>query len=384
MTCDGDRGANEDKASKLEDPSAKFDLQISVLIPTYMEAESLPELVERIETALNGASFEIVVIDDNSPDGTAEVASRLSERFGNIRVVSRPGKMGLGSAVVEGLRVARSRFVAVMDADLQHPPEILPQMLRKLMEGYDVVIASRFVAGGGVEGLSSWRKLVSKGATLLAHISLSKSRGVADPLSGYFAFDKAAIGEAELNPIGYKILLEVLAKGNYKSVFELPYTFERRAKGKSKLGLREMLRYLKHLYALVRETKEYRRPINFVLVGLVGIFVNEGLLWLLTERLGLYYLISAAVGSEVSILSNFALNELFTFRDLTTDVSPRSELIRAFQYNWTRVVGMWLGLLTLFALTMFLGLHYLLANLLGIAVGLAWGYATSITIVWKG
>ncbi|MEM3466380.1 MAG: polyprenol monophosphomannose synthase [Thermoproteota archaeon] len=210
------------------------DIQLSIIIPTYMEAETLPRLVERVEKALKEIDFEIIIIDDNSPDGTADIAEKLSMKFGNIRVMSRPAKLGLGSAVMDGLKLARAQLIAVMDADLQHPPEALIKMLEGLRKGCDVVIASRYVKGGGVGGLSVWRRLISKGATILAHVSLPKTSLVSDPLSGYFAFNKKVIYGIKLNPIGYKILLEMLVKGKYERVCEIPYDFQRRAGGKSK------------------------------------------------------------------------------------------------------------------------------------------------------
>lgn len=363
--------------------SVEHSMQLSIIIPTYMEAETVPKLIERIEDALKGVDFEIIIIDDNSPDGTAGIAEGLNIKFGNIRVVRRPGKLGLGSAVTDGLRLARARLIAVMDADLQHPPEALTHMLEGLRRGCDIVIASRYVKGGGAEGLSAWRRLVSKGATILAHISLPKTSRVSDPLSGYFALHKKVINGIKLNPIGYKILLEILAKGRYGRVCEIPYSFQRRAGGRSKLGLREILLYLKHLYSLVKEASEYRRLISFMLVGLVGILVNEAILWFLTENFHLHYVFSASISAEASVLSNFALNEFFTFRDLVADSSLRSVFRRAFEYNWTRIVGICIELFTLHVLTVYSGLHYLLANLVGIALSLVWGYSTSISIVWK-
>ncbi len=358
-------------------------VQMSIIIPTYMEAETLSKLVERVEKTLVETDFEIIIVDDNSPDGTADIAEGLGMKFGNIRVIRRPGKLGLGSAVMDGLKLARSQLIAVMDADLQHPPEVLKHMLEELGKGCDVVIASRYVKGGGAQGLSVWRRFISKGATVLAHVSLPKTSRVSDPLSGYFALNKKVIHGIKLNPIGYKILLEILVKGKYGRVCEIPYNLQHRAGGRSKLGLREILLYLKHLYSLTKEASEHRRLINFVLVGLAGILVNETILWFLTEHLYLHYVFSASISAEVSVLSNFALNEVFTFRDLVADSSLRSVFRRVFEYNWTRIVGICIELFTLHVLTIFAGLHYLLANLVGIALSLAWGYSTSISIVWK-
>jgi len=154
---------------------------LSIIVPTYNEAENIGELIERIETSLKGLDFEVIVVDDSSPDGTAEIAEELGRAYRNVKVIKRPRKMGLASAALEGMREAKYRLIAVMDADLQHPPELLPKLLERAKEGYDIVIASRYVKGGGVEGWSLWRRLISRGATLLAHALFLETRKVKDP-----------------------------------------------------------------------------------------------------------------------------------------------------------------------------------------------------------
>ena len=228
---------------------------LSVIVPTYNEAENVRELIERIEASLKGLDFEVIVVDDSSPDGTAEIAEQLGKAYGNVRVIKRPRKMGLASAVLEGMKVAKHEFVAVMDADLQHPPELLPKLLEKAGKGHDVVIASRYVEGGGVERWSFWRRLISRGATLLAHALLPKTRNVKDPLSGFFLFKKSVVEGVELNPIGYKLLLEVLVRERYESVAEVPYVFKARRRGRSKLGLKEVLDYVVFLFKLMRQKR---------------------------------------------------------------------------------------------------------------------------------
>ena len=217
---------------------------LSIILPTYQEEENILELVARINQSLNSYSYELVVVDDNSPDGTAKLAEELNKTYGNIRVLKRPRKIGLASAIVDGIEIARGDVIAVMDADLQHTPELLPEMLRKIKEGYDVVVASRYVDGGKVEGWSLWRRLISRGAILLAHILLPKTRIVKDAMSGYFVFEKNVLDEIRLNPIGYKLLVEVLAKGKWSKVAEVPYTFKPRRRGKSKLGLKDATSYI--------------------------------------------------------------------------------------------------------------------------------------------
>ena len=195
--------------------------------------------------------YELVIVDDNSPDGTAELALELSRHY-PIRVIKRPGKLGLATAVVEGFKHARGEVLVVMDADLQHPPELVPELVRKVLyEGYDIAIASRYVKGGRIEGWSFTRRIVSKGAILLAHLLVPRTRGIKDPVSGFFAIKRSVIEGVELNPIGYKILLEILAKGRWTRVVEVPYTFKPRTRGKSKLSAKEIVNYLRHLLRLM-------------------------------------------------------------------------------------------------------------------------------------
>jgi len=225
-------------------------IEVSVIIPTYNERENIAELIERVEATLKGIPFELIIVDDNSPDGTSELAEYSDRKYGNIRVVRRVDRLGLGSAVAYGFGRAKAEIMVVMDADLQHPPELLSLMYKRIVEGHSLAIASRYVEGGGVEELSISRRLVSRGAGKLSHLLLPKTRSVKDPMSGFFMLRKEVINGVKLNPTGFKILLEILAKGKYDSVVEVPYTFKSRKRGKSKLNLREVLRYILLLFNL--------------------------------------------------------------------------------------------------------------------------------------
>lgn len=229
---------------------SKSECVLSVLIPTYNENRNLLELTKQIENNLLPLNFEIVFIDDHSPDGTADVAKNLAEVYDNIKTLIRPSKLGLGSAILDGLKVANGRFIAVMDADLQHSPDVLPVMYAEISRGYDIVVASRYVDGGGCESLTVSRKLISKGATYLAHILFSDTRKVRDVMSGYFMFKKNIVEGAKLNSTGYKMLLEFLVKCDYNRVSEVPYIFKNRFEGKSKLGPKEIFNYVVHLCKL--------------------------------------------------------------------------------------------------------------------------------------
>jgi len=223
-----------------------------ILVPTYEERDNLPTLLERIQaTLIDDENYEVIIIDDDSPDGTGRLADELARTYTNMKVVHRRRKGGLSSAVIDGLRIAEGTLFIIMDADLQHPPELLAEMLEKFLDGADLVIASRYTDGGGLEGWGSWRKTVSKGATLLAHVLLPRTRKVRDPLFGYFSVRKQVLDCVKLNPLGYKLLLEILVKGKHSHVIDVPYVFRPRMKGKSKLKPSECVNYLLHLLRLV-------------------------------------------------------------------------------------------------------------------------------------
>ncbi len=197
--------------------------------------------------------FEIIIVDDNSPDRTAEFAEELNKVYGNIKVVKRDGKFGLSSAVLDGFEKAGAGTLAVLDADLQHPPELLPKIYEKILSGDDMAVASRYVTGSAIEGWSLRRKIVSRAAAGLAHMLLPKAREVSDVMSGFFMLKREVIEEVVLDPVGYKILLEILARGTYNSVAEVPYVFGPRKSGRSHFGLREIWNYLIQIYRLVRQ-----------------------------------------------------------------------------------------------------------------------------------
>ncbi|MEL9991660.1 MAG: glycosyltransferase family 2 protein [Thermoproteus sp.] len=278
---------------------------ISVVVPTYNEVENIGPLVERLDVAFSGTPYEVVVVDDSSPDGTAEAAGELARRY-PVRVLVRPGRFGLSSAVVFGARAARGDVVVVMDADLQHPPELAPILARAVREGEaDLAVATRYGRGGGVAGWPAYRRLISRGATLLARLVLPEARALSDPESGFFAVRRSCL--ASVRPTGlYKILLDVLVQCRPERVVEVPYVFRPRRAGKSKLGVRHMADYLAQLMRL-----SGWRPFKFAAVGASGIAVAEAVLYALA---GLPYYIAALAAIEVSLTTNYLLNRLWTFR----------------------------------------------------------------------
>lgn len=221
--------------------------ELTVVVPTFNERENLPRLAEALFRALDGAGVrgELLVVDDDSPDGTAEAALRLAGRW-PVKVLVRKGRHGLSSAVLEGVAMARAPVVCVMDADLSHPPEAVPLLYFEVASGADIAVGSRLVEGGGVEDWPLGRRLISKGATLLAR----PLTPVHDPMSGFFCFRRSMISGARLEPEGYKILLEILARCDIVRAVEVPYVFRDRQFGKSKLTGSVMRQYLGHLLRL--------------------------------------------------------------------------------------------------------------------------------------
>ncbi len=223
---------------------------LSIIVPTYNERDNLPLLVGRLFDALGGSGIdaELIVVDDNSPDGTAAVAEALGTRY-RVRVVRRPGKKGLSSAVMEGWRAAEGDILGVMDADLSHPPEVIPRVVAPIRRGQaDVSVGSRYCPGGATDGWPAYRRLVSRGASLMAKPLTS----LKDPMSGLIFFRRQVIQGVDLNPRGFKIGLEILVKGHYNVVVEVPYTFRDRNAGKSKCGPGEYVNYVRHASSLYR------------------------------------------------------------------------------------------------------------------------------------
>ena len=226
---------------------------ISIIVPTYNEAASLPILAERLGTSLGGRDWELVVVDDGSPDGTADIAERLAPRL-PVRVVRRSRKSGLASAVMAGFTAARGDLLVVMDADLSHPPEVVPALVDAVVGGADLAVGSRYVRGGGTADWPLRRRVVSRVACILGNLLVP----VRDATSGFFALRRAAIDDVRLNAIGFKIGFEVIARGRFRKIVEVPYVFRDREHGASKFGRREIAQYLVQLGQVARD-KALRR-----------------------------------------------------------------------------------------------------------------------------
>lgn len=225
--------------------------EISVLLPTYNERANLSSVVKRIDSVLRPLQprYEIVVIDDDSPDRTYEVAKELADRY-PVRVIKRTNEVGLATAVVRGIDESHTDKLIVMDADLQHPPERIPDLLSEL-ETHDLVVASRFVNDDSVSHFGLIRQTMTFVANLLAWLCFPRVRSVSDPQSGFFALRRSVIENIDLDPIGYKILIEIIVRGEYDCVTEVGYEFDERAGGHSNMTMGTIVNYLRHLGRLL-------------------------------------------------------------------------------------------------------------------------------------
>jgi len=370
-------------AQSVSNPSLNSEhaIELSLISPTFNEKENIIPLVERVHKALSKYSYELIVVDDNSPDGTSELAKSLSSKY-PLKVIVRTSERGLASAVVAGFDQATGEVLGVIDADLQHPPEEIPALLEAIRGGADVAIASRYVEGGSIEGWSAKREIISKGAKLLATILLPSLRKIKDPLAGFFLFKRKVIDGAVLTPTGYKILLEVLVRGNASQIAEVPYTFKERERGKSNLTLGEQLNFLRHLSRLAWFDGDVKRFLKFCVVGASGTLVYLGLLALFTEIGGLFYALSAALAYEISILNNFTWNELWTFRDRRASAGG-SVLARVLRFNLVSLVGLGIHEAVLTFFTEVTDLFYILSAIIAIFCAVIWNFFANVKWTWR-
>jgi dolichol-phosphate mannosyltransferase len=266
-----------DRASR--SGSSQKTLKFSLVIPTFNEGKNISEIVRTISNLLDRimpGEYELIVVDDDSPDLTWELACKLMPSYPQLRVMRRETERGLSTAVIRGWQAARGEILGVIDADLQHPPEILLQLWEEMNKGAELAVASRNVEGGGVSEWSLVRRFLSRGAQILGLVILPEviSR-LSDPMSGYFMVRRSAIANKPLSPVGYKILIEVAARGQIRWIAETGYIFRERVAGASKVTWKQYVEYIQHLITLRCSLWQGSR-LNF--------WLNSKLSWRVTDR----------------------------------------------------------------------------------------------------
>ncbi|MDH3204329.1 MAG: glycosyltransferase family 2 protein [Nitrosopumilus sp.] len=307
--------------------------QISIIIPTYNESENIIKILHSIGEILpKNIPTQAIVVDDNSPDGTGKIVEDYLKNVKKIadytiEIIHRKAKDGLGSAILKGIQQAKGDTIVVMDSDFSHPPQIIPKLIESIKKyQYDIAVASRYIKGGKIQGWSLKRKIMSKFATLIA----KKGLGIdtKDPMSGFFAFKRNIIKGLNIDAIGYKILLEILVKTRDVNIKEIPYTFQDRELGSSKLSIKTIFDYYRSVWKLYRygkplEKQEKRSSVKFLYkagrfytVGTSGFIVNYVISLLFAGGVSdLWYLHANVIGIVASITTNFVLNKIWTFGD---------------------------------------------------------------------
>jgi dolichol-phosphate mannosyltransferase len=354
---------------------------LSIIVPTFNERDNIAELVSRVAACLPGVAWELVFVDDDSPDGTAELARQIGRADPRVRCIQRIGRRGLASACIEGMLASSAPVLAVMDADLQHDERILPRMLLTLRQGgLDVVVGSRHVPGGGLGDFAPHRVLISRIATRLSQLVVPAT--LKDPMSGFFMITREAFMGCVrgLSGMGFKILVDLFASSPRPLRFaEVPYTFRDRLAGQSKLdgqvawdyGMLLLDKLIGHLVPV--------RFIAFCLIGGLGVGVHLTVLGALHRGAGVDFLSAQLAATVVAMVFNFSINNLVTYRD-------------------RRLAGLrWLGGLASFGLACSVGAvanlglasflfdrqqGWLLAAVAGILVGAVWNYAVTSVYTW--
>lgn len=306
-------------------------MDLSVIVPTFNEGPNVAELVRRTVAALPGRSVEILFVDDSTDDTPDIIRTVAAHAPVPVRLIHRDEPVGgLGGAVVEGLRAAASDLCVVMDGDLQHPPEVIADLLARADEGdADVVVASRYIAGGTSDGLANAvRTLVSRGSTLLTKAMFPrKLHNCSDPMTGFFLVDRRSLDIDSLRPSGFKILLEILARKQMR-VAEVPFSFAARFAGESKASFSQGMRFLTQLTML-----RFGRMSAFALVGGLGAVANLLIMWGLTT-VGVQYLVAAVIASVVTIVANFLALEYLVFADMREESGlMRHRFLKSFTFN---------------------------------------------------
>jgi dolichol-phosphate mannosyltransferase len=362
--------------------------KFSLIIPTFNESQNIQALIgiltELLDRTIPG-NYELIVVDDDSPDRTWELAGKMIPTYSQLRVMRRETERGLSTAVVRGWQAARGEILGVIDADLQHPPEILLQLWAEMEKGADLAVASRNVEGGGVSEWSIIRRFLSRGAQMLGLAILPEVIGrLSDPMSGYFMVRRSAIVNTPLSPVGYKILIEVAARGKIRWIGEIGYVFRERVAGASKVTWRQYLEYLQHLIKLRFSLWPVTRFLRFGMVGLSGVFVNLGVLYLLREVLKVGLTRSTIFSSEIAIINNFLWNDLWTFGDISRQQQgKRKRFRRLLKFNLVCLTGLILNVLIVNLLFNVFHLNEYLAELIAIVIITFWNFWINLKMSWR-
>jgi dolichol-phosphate mannosyltransferase len=357
-------------------------IELSIVVPTYNEAENVPLLIEKLNAALAGIAWEVIFVDDDSRDGTAGVVRRLARTSPNVRVVQRIGRRGLSSATIEGALASSAPYIAVMDGDLQHDEKLLPRMLEALKaNGTEIVVGSRFVPGGDVGEFAANRIKISKMGARLARLIVKQE--LSDPMSGFFMLRREVFERVvrRLSAKGFKILLDIFASAPepLKTV-ELPFTFGSRIKGESKLDTMVAWEYAMLLLDKMLGSYVPVRFLMYMGVGTFGLAIHFVVLWFAYRMNGAPFAEAQSIATGVAMVFNYWLNNIITYRD------QRLKGLRFFYGFFSYAVICSIGALSNIGVASYLyegHESWWFAGVVGVLLGTVWNYAMSSVFTWR-
>jgi dolichol-phosphate mannosyltransferase len=363
-------------------PQTALAPQLSVVVPTFNERDNVTALLRKLETALAGVAWEVIFVDDNSPDGTWDVVRDMARRDNRVRCIRRIGRRGLSGACIEGILASSAPCAAVMDADLQHDEAQLPKMLALLQGGQvDLVVGSRYIEGGSADSFNKGRAGASALATEVAKRVLRVK--IADPMSGFFMIRRDRFEQLapQLSTQGFKILLDVVAtaRGELR-IQEIPYSFGSRLHGESKLDSMVALDFLGLVLAKLTHDVVSLRFLLFAMVGSIGVFVHFATLYIVLKGLHQPFAVAQGCGAVLAMTSNFLLNNFLTYRDQRL---KGFAILRGLVLFYL-VCGVGLAANVGVAFSVYAQEPiWWLAGAAGALMGVVWNYAMSGLFVWR-
>ncbi|MDB5394431.1 MAG: hypothetical protein JWM91_1937 [Rhodospirillales bacterium] len=359
-------------------------IELSVIVPTYNEAENVPLLIGKLNDVLVGIGWEVIFVDDDSRDGTSSIVRKLAQSTvgaSNVRVVQRIGRRGLSSACVEGALASSAPYIAVMDGDLQHDERLLPRMLDALKNGNEIAVGSRFVAGGDVGAFAANRIKISKMGARLARLVVKQE--LSDPMSGFFMLRRDVFERVvrRLSAKGFKILLDIFASAPAPlKVVELPFTFGSRTKGESKLDTMVAWEYAMLLLDKMLGAYVPVRFLMYLGVGTFGLGVHFIILWFTYKSRALPFEESQSIATGIAMIFNYWLNNQFTYRD------QKLKGIRFVYGFFSFAVICSIGALSNIGVASYLfteNQSWWLAGIIGVVLGTVWNYAMTSVFTWR-
>ncbi len=382
MANEGTLALDTENANPIPTTATETAPELSIIVPTFNEAANVTELVKKLDECLGGVRWEVIFVDDNSPDGTADRVRDLARQDTRVRCLHRVGRRGLSSACVEGMLSSSAPYMAVMDGDLQHDETRLPEMLDLLRNSdVELVYGSRYTEGGGIGDWDESRALISRVATKLSRLILKSD--ISDPMSGFFMLRREVLGNTvdKLSQIGFKILVDILSSANPPlKTASVAYEFRTRSEGESKMDNHAAMDYLMLLFDKMFGHIVPARFVSFTIVGGTGIFIHLAVMYLLFQVGKLEFVAAQAIATLIAMTSNFTINNFLTYHD--RKLTGWGWIKGLVTFNLACSIGAItnVGIASyIFAMET----QWILASLAGIIVGAVWNYAVTSVYTWK-